>query len=162
MEEELQMATYIGVKMIEAAPMTRGAYNEFKGWTPPEGEDQSVEGYLVKYPDGYTSWSPKDQFESAYFVLEGDITKPSPTITLGDVQRFITGTSLTKVTDKAATGVVGTLSGFDIYETSACVCPENYDEDIARSICEKRATDKVWGHLGFLLQWALNGIKGND
>ena len=69
-------ATYIGTKLIQAWPMTRAAYNEYRGWKPPEGEDQAVDGYLVEYLDGgkpcdsrhagYISWSPKEQFDNAY------------------------------------------------------------------------------------------------
>ncbi|MCX4298874.1 MAG: hypothetical protein OSJ73_17885 [Lachnospiraceae bacterium] len=32
----------------------------------PENENPADEGYLVKYSDGYESWSPKKQFEEAY------------------------------------------------------------------------------------------------
>lgn len=67
---------YLGTKIILAFAMTRGDYNAKRGWTPPDGEDQTVEGYLVEYTDGgapnhpdhagYISWSPKEQFENAY------------------------------------------------------------------------------------------------
>ena len=60
------MKTYIRTKIIEAKPMTRGDYNIFRGWQIPENENQEDEGYLVKYPDGYISWSPKEVFEEAY------------------------------------------------------------------------------------------------
>lgn len=60
------MKTYIGTKMIQACPMTRGAYNEYRGWTIPADENPADEGYMVKYSDGYVSWSPKDVFEEAY------------------------------------------------------------------------------------------------
>lgn len=56
--------------------MTRGEYNDYRGWQYPEGEDQTVVGYLVEYEDGgkandsrhagYISWSPADVFERAY------------------------------------------------------------------------------------------------
>ena len=62
---------YIGTKMIEAKEMNRGDYNVYKGWTIPEGEDPEDEGYLVKYSDGYESWSPKKQFEEAYRDCKG-------------------------------------------------------------------------------------------
>jgi hypothetical protein len=61
--------------------MARGEYNAFRGWSPPEGEDQSTAGYLVEYLDGgkanvpghlgYVSWSPADVFEGSY-VHAGD------------------------------------------------------------------------------------------
>jgi hypothetical protein len=73
--------TYIGTKIINATPMSRGEYNAYRGWTPPEGEDQSVDGYLVEYTDGgkandsrhagYISWSPKEQFDNAYRETTG-------------------------------------------------------------------------------------------
>ena len=56
--------------------MTRGEYNEFRGWGLPSDESGDDEGYLVEYLDGgkgnhpdfegYISWSPADVFEKAY------------------------------------------------------------------------------------------------
>lgn len=60
------MKQYIGTKMIHARPMTRGVYNEYRGWPIPADENAEDDGYLVRYPDGYESWSPKDVFEEAY------------------------------------------------------------------------------------------------
>nr|DAU51108.1 MAG TPA: Dec protein, OB-Fold, Decoration, VIRAL PROTEIN [Caudoviricetes sp.] len=62
------MQKYIGVKRIKARPMTRGDYNTYRGWQIPADEDPADEGYLVKYRDGYESWSPKEVFEEAYVV----------------------------------------------------------------------------------------------
>ncbi len=61
------MDKYIGTKMIEAKPMSRGEYNKYRGVDIPK-EDKCFNdaGYLVKYSDGYESWSPKRQFEEAY------------------------------------------------------------------------------------------------
>lgn len=60
------MQKFIGTKMIEAQPMTRGAYNEYRGWTIPANEDPNDPGHLVKYSDGYISWTPAKQFDEAY------------------------------------------------------------------------------------------------
>lgn len=60
------MKDYIGTKMIQAKPMTRGDYNKYRGWQIPADENPEDEGYLVKYKDGYESWSPKEAFEEAY------------------------------------------------------------------------------------------------
>ena len=60
------MISYIGVKIIKAEPLNLGDYNIKRGWTIPEDEDPAKEGYLVEYPDGYISWSPKEIFEAAY------------------------------------------------------------------------------------------------
>jgi hypothetical protein len=65
----------IGVKEILYKPMTKGEYNEYRGWDLPENEDGDEKGYLVEYQDsksnhknhkGYISWSPKDVFEASY------------------------------------------------------------------------------------------------
>lgn len=60
------MKNYVGTKCIEAEPMSRGEYNRYRGWQIPENENPEDEGYLVRYSDGYESWSPKKQFEDAY------------------------------------------------------------------------------------------------
>lgn len=67
------MKKYVGTKVIEAKEMNRGDYNKYRGWTIPQNENPEDEGYLVKYSDGYESWSPKKQFEEAY--REFDKTK---------------------------------------------------------------------------------------
>ena len=72
---------YIGTKMVNAEPMTRAAYNVFRGWELPADENGDDEGYLVEYLDGgkpnttthagYVSWSPKEQFDNAYRKTSG-------------------------------------------------------------------------------------------
>lgn len=72
---------YFGTKIITAEPMTRAAYNEYRGWQLPADENGADEGYLVEYQDGgkpnvpgragYVSWSPKEQFENAYRPITG-------------------------------------------------------------------------------------------
>ena len=57
------MKKYIRCHLVEAMPMTRGAYNKKRGWTVPKDENPKDKGYLMKYPDGYVSWCPKAQFE---------------------------------------------------------------------------------------------------
>ena len=60
------MKTYIGVKKIEAEPMTRGDYNIYRGWQIPADENPADEGYHIKYADGHESWSPKENFENTF------------------------------------------------------------------------------------------------
>ena len=57
---------YVGTKQIEARPMTRGAYNYYRGWPIPSDEDPNDNGYLIKYSDGYEHWSPEKQFDETY------------------------------------------------------------------------------------------------
>ena len=76
---------YIGIKLVEAEPMTRGAYNEYRGWTIPENENPDDEGYLVKYSDDYESWCPKNQFEESNTpVAENLLTDTVPLMTSAD------------------------------------------------------------------------------
>jgi hypothetical protein len=57
-------------KEVHAKPMTRGAYNQYRGWSIPNDEEASDDGYLVVYDkdthDHYESWSPKKQFDKGY------------------------------------------------------------------------------------------------
>ena len=57
---------YIGTKELQAIPMTRGEYNTIRGWDMPADEDPDDGGYVVRYQDGYVSWSPEYQFDSSY------------------------------------------------------------------------------------------------
>ncbi|MCK5614712.1 DUF2829 domain-containing protein [Candidatus Pacearchaeota archaeon] len=61
---------HIGVKIINAKPMTEQDFRRSKGMTPEENED-ILPGYKVVYEDGYTSWSPKGVFEKAYRQANG-------------------------------------------------------------------------------------------
>ncbi|AXE37133.1 DUF2829 domain-containing protein [Chromobacterium phragmitis] len=75
------MQRYVGTKIIFAKPMTRGEYNEYRGWPLPPDEAASDAGYLVEYTDGgapnheqhagYISWSPALSFELAYRRSDG-------------------------------------------------------------------------------------------
>lgn len=75
------MKQYIGTKLINAKPMTRGEYNDYRGWQVPDNENPEDAGYLVEYQDsptantpdhaGYVSWSPKDVFDRVYRQSDG-------------------------------------------------------------------------------------------
>lgn len=75
------MKSYIGTKIIDARPMTRAEYNEYRNWELPKDENGADEGFLVEYHDGgqandsrhlgYISWSPKAVFERAYRPMDG-------------------------------------------------------------------------------------------
>ncbi|MCA8017750.1 DUF2829 domain-containing protein [Burkholderia metallica] len=75
------MQRHVGVKLINAKPMSRGEYNALRGWSVPTDENPADDGYLVEYVDGgapntaqfdgYVSWSPKEVFERAYRPVVG-------------------------------------------------------------------------------------------
>ena len=72
------MTAFVGTKSVLATEMTRGDYNEYRGWQLPADEVdlKDEQGFLVEYLDGgrsnhdnhkgYISWSPKDVFERSY------------------------------------------------------------------------------------------------
>jgi len=74
------MKTYIGTKLINAKPMTRQQYNDFRGWSLPEDENGDDAGFLVEYIDGgkpnteqysgYVSWSPDEVFNNSYRAID--------------------------------------------------------------------------------------------
>lgn len=67
-------------KQVLAYPMNRLAYNNYQGWDMPENEDGNDQGYMVEYIDGgkpnhkahkgYISWTPKEQFDNGYSLVE--------------------------------------------------------------------------------------------
>lgn len=67
------MKKYIGTKLVNAEPMTKGEAskkNLLKSGVVVTDEDASQEGYVVEYEDGYKSWSPKNVFEKSYRIAE--------------------------------------------------------------------------------------------
>lgn len=67
------MKKFVGTKVIEAEPMTRGEYAKLSGRNSiltEKGESEADKGYHVRYADGYESWSPADAFEEAYRGFE--------------------------------------------------------------------------------------------
>ncbi len=154
------MKKYIGTKLIEAKPMTRGEYNEYRGWTIPPDENPDDPGYLVKYSDSYESWSPKDVFDSAYIQVDDNKELPSG-VSIGPkmVDEFISYTETITLGDRTTVVRCVLRNGFEIVESSSCVDPKNYSEEYGAKICMEKIKNKIWELLGFLLQTAWHGIK---
>lgn len=148
------LKNYLGTKLVQAEPMTRGYFTVMeKGGETPK-ENYHDEGYKVVYPDGYVSWSPKEVFEKAYMQF-GD----NNTVTQEMVDNFIVDYDTFTKKGKITIVIATLVNGFTIVESSACVDPSNYSEEIGAEICKDKIKDKVWNHLGFLLQTGLGGIK---
>lgn len=132
-----QRQYYIGVKQVFAWPQ----------------EKDGTPGYAVKYPDGYTSWSPKEVFEAAYLPQGNDPTRVSQEM----VDAFLLGHEGTRMGNHSV--VLAKLrNGFTIVEESACVDPANYDQALGERYALEKAKRKVWEFLGFLLATARNGV----
>lgn len=152
------LKTFIGVKMVQAKPMSHYQFlseikkvNNTAAMNELYGPNQ--EGYLVVYPDGYKSWSPKDVFEKAYFQLDRDNV-----ITKDDCERFIVKDNFTTISPKSALVTYTTKTGFELNEISACVDPARFSEEDCNGVTKESAVDKLWSYLGFVLQWARSGI----
>lgn len=140
------MKQYMGIKLVEAEPHLK----------------VDEPGYLVRYADGYESWSPKATFESAYLplVCNPNLKTNAPSISQEMVDDFIHHVEVTTLGDKCTVVRAVLRNGFEIVESSACVSAENYDEKLGAKICMKKIRDQIWMLLGFLLQTAVNGVNG--
>lgn len=133
------MRAYIGVKQIHAEPQAK----------------DGKAGYRVRYSDGYESWSPAEAFEKAYLSQGEDATR----INSAMVEDFIAKVEVSKMGPKTTVVQATLKNGFIITESSSCVDPANYNEEVGEEICRERIENKVWELLGFALQWAVGGVK---
>lgn len=147
---------YIGAKLIKARVAYRINGNKIvydlnRASNP---NDVIEEGYEVIYPDNYKSFSPKDVFEKTYYM----ILSPNK-IQEGDVLNFIKESYSLRLGEKTTIVCDTTLTGFDTVGISMCVNPSTYDHDNGCVIARRDIKDRIWGHLCFVLQWAINGLK---
>lgn len=157
----MKMKTYIGTKIIEAAPAVRmGGKVYDANELIPRSMELVEEGYKVRYQDGYESWSPKDVFERAYLELtvNPELRTKKPSISQKMVDDFIVAKEVSTLGDKVTVVRATLRNGFELVESSACVSPENYDEELGAKICMEKIKGKVWFLLGFLLQTGVNGL----
>lgn len=67
------MKRYIGIKHIEAEPMTMGSAYErglLKAGKVPKDVEKNNAGYHARYEDGYESWYSAEPFEKVYRVAD--------------------------------------------------------------------------------------------
>ena len=147
---------YLGVKLIKARKAWRinGSAIVYDMNRMVQHDDVVDEGYEVEYPDGYKSFSQKDVFEKAYYM----ILSPNK-IQEGDVLNFIKEGYSLRLGEKTTVVCDTTLTGFDTVGIAACVDPSTYNHDMGCGVARRDIKDKIWGHLGFVLQWAINGLK---
>lgn len=161
-----ELEAYIGTKIVQAEPATRGEawarkskLNEAE--TARIIEQMPEDGYRVIYSDGYESWSPKEAFEQAYLKLtvNSGLKTTGASISQEMVDSFISSYEVCTMGNKCTVVRAILRNGFEIVESSACVSEENYDEEMGAQICLDKIKDKVWFLLGFLLQTAIHGVK---
>ena len=147
----------IGIKMVELQPMTAREANDKGHRIGNHSFEEEEEGYEVTYPDGYKSWTPKDVADASYYPLSenNDGTK----ILKEDVENFITDVEVMTVGEKTTVVNAHTLTGFDTVRHSSCVDPKNYSEELGKQYAMEKVVNDLWAHLGFVLQWAKDGLK---
>lgn len=159
------MKQYIGTKLVEAEPARRINGKAIVGMSEVVAIDSTIEqGYRVRYPDGYESWSPKEVFEAAYLPLHVNPKMPTdkPSVSQEMVDAFIAATEVATMGDKTTVCRAMLRNGFEIVESSSCVSKENYSEAVGVKNCMERIKSRVWMLLGFLLQTAVAGVKAAD
>jgi len=91
----------------------------------------------------------EDEF-AKYFTLKKD----APTVTEEMIEDLLANSEINieTVFDKCTVVYVKLPNGFIITESSACVSPERYSENIGYKICLKKIKDKIWELEGYYLQ----------
>ena len=81
------------------------------------------------------------------------------TVIIEEVKANMQDVFVTTITahDKPVTFVeVRMLNGFTVRESTTCVDPANYDEEIGKQVCLKRIEDKIWMLLGYEKQYEVS------
>jgi hypothetical protein len=85
-ETKMYKPTHIGLKNVKVTPMTRLAYNKYRGWELPANEQGNDEGYLIEYEprpgeasnveghEGYVAWMPRKVFNDTYNSMSDNLT----------------------------------------------------------------------------------------
>lgn len=155
------MSKFIGVKMIEAVPMTAKEAIEKHYRVGQNGAivPPTTAGYEVTYEDGYKSWTPAEVFERSYYPIQDS---NGEMLYRNDVEGFINKVESTKVGVKTTVTTITCLTGYEVHGQAACVKPENYDMAVGETYAKPKAIDAIWAHLGFVLQWARDGLKPKE
>ena len=75
-------------------------------------------------------------------------------VTVDQIDKIVAATNFKTETVYGKTTIVTAKlpNGFVIVESSACVDPANYDEELGAAICRERIINKIWELEGYKLQ----------
>lgn len=155
------MRNYISVDMVKATPAVAIDGRLYvMGNQLPAGKEIE-HGYKLLFDNGAESFCSDADFETFFLPLDvnENLKTDKPSISEKMVDNFIARFYATTVGDKTTVVRAVLVNGFEIVESSSCVSPENYDEEIGKEICIGKIKDKVWELLGFLLATAVNGFN---
>ena len=101
-------------------------------------------GYVLSFPDtGKLFYSKIIIMETNIKVTPEEVKENMKDVLVRTVVEF--GKPCTYVT-------VRMKNGFTLRESTTCVDPANYNEEIGKEICLERIENKVWHLLGYALQ----------
>lgn len=154
------MDIFIGFKMLKAVPMTaKEAGNILQRPIDNSNADPEGNGYLVQYEDGYTSWSPKQQFDAAHLrVIPGEHGLP---FSAEMVEKFIESYAPIQVGDNTIMVAAKLINGYEVIETFN-FADKAYNAEVGFKICQGKIMDRVFLMLDFLIRTAVNGIKREE
>ena len=134
------MQKYIGVRFVDATPGRDG--------------DEGTEGYNIMDEAGMAHFIPKAEFERTYLP----VSMPNSLLPQ-DVDQLLAQVQTADGDPKTTIVRAELLTGFSIYETSACVDAANYDQEKGTDLAMAKIRSKIWFAMGFVLQWARYGLK---
>jgi len=76
----------------------------------------------------------------------------APRVTPEQIEAKIVDKTFHRLTDVLTVCVLTLQNGFTVTGESACVSPENYDQEIGERIAYQNAFDKIWPLEGYLLK----------
>ena len=118
--------------------------------------DVSENGMIsFAFGDGFMHKGLMSETECKEHFKKYEEPKPvAPTVTQEMVTKIILDSHIEVMTifDKCTIVACQLPNGFVIVESSACVSPENYDEEVGVSICLDKIADKIWELEGYKLQ----------
>ena len=113
-----------------------------------------TKGKVVKLPTGLEFFCSDEFFKKNFIIINDNDSLPEESI-----DAFIKNITFQKLGEKTLLAHATLVNGFEIVEASSCVNPDNYDEEIGKSICLDKIRSKVWQLLGFLLQTGVGGVN---
>lgn len=145
----------INIELLDITPMhiTTALRNNYKIF----GKrlfNESGNGYLVTHPNGDKVWYHEKIAKYKFFILnsnDGSLIKE-------DVKNFIDRYTATTIGEKTTLVHAKTITGFEIVESSSCIDVKNYSKELGTKYAMENIVNKLWNNLGFVLQWAKNGI----
>lgn len=104
-----------------------------------------------------------DEYEKHFEKIEVEEKQEAPKISKERIDRILDESDfdIKTIFDKCTVVTCRLPNGFVITESSACVSPENYDEEMGFEICFSKIEDKLWELEGYRLQEELYREKNN-